>query len=65
MRILLTAGSVLVVTLTVRACEPNVYSTWQGNSLRVALGTEAEEFFKDIVVPTQLLKEADAEQENA
>lgn len=39
-----------------------VYSTWQGNSVRVELGEEAKKRFEDIFQPTQLLKEEDVEQ---
>jgi hypothetical protein len=34
---------------------------WQGNSLRVELGPEAEKAFQDIFSPTQLLKTTDLE----
>jgi hypothetical protein len=40
-----------------------VYSTWQGNSVRVELGEEAAMRFEDIFQPIQILKEEDAEQQ--
>lgn len=39
-----------------------VRSRWQGDSLRVELGPEADETYKDIFVPTQLLRVPDGEQ---
>jgi hypothetical protein len=33
-----------------------IYSTWQGNALRVELGTKEKEEFKDIFAPAQLLR---------
>ncbi len=38
-----------------------VRSGWQGNLLRVDLGQQAEEEFRDIFAPTALLREEDAE----
>ncbi len=38
-----------------------VYSTWQGNTLRVELGTREKDEFKDIFSPAQLLREEIAE----
>ena len=40
-----------------------VYSTWQGNSVRVELGEEAKKTYKDVFSPTQLLREDDDEPE--
>lgn len=34
-----------------------VYSSWQGDSVRVRLGPEEETKFKDVFQPTQLLRE--------
>jgi len=34
-----------------------VYSTWQGNSLRVELGEKEKEDYKDIFSPGELLRE--------
>jgi hypothetical protein len=38
-----------------------VYSTWQGNTLRVELGAREKEEFKDIFSPAQLLRDGSAE----
>jgi hypothetical protein len=38
-----------------------VYSMWQGDSVRVELGKEAEHTHADIFEPTQLVRETDAE----
>ena len=38
-----------------------VYSTWQGNTLRVELGAKEKEEFKDIFSPAQLLRAGSAE----
>jgi hypothetical protein len=37
-----------------------VYSTWQGNTLRVELGAREKDEFKDIFSPAQLLREGSA-----
>lgn len=39
-----------------------VYSTWQGNTLRVELSATEKEEFKDIFAPAQLLRAESAEQ---
>jgi hypothetical protein len=36
-----------------------VYSMWQGNSVRVRLGSEEERTFKDVFGPNELLREMD------
>ena len=38
-----------------------VYEIWQGGNLRIVLGDEEEESFRDIFGPTQLLREDDVE----
>ena len=42
-----------------------VYSTWQGNTLRVELGAKEKEEFKDIFSPAQLLRDGSAEPDAA
>jgi hypothetical protein len=39
-----------------------VYSLWQGSSVRVQIGKEAEDTYKDVFSPMQLVREGDAEQ---
>ena len=48
-----------------RGTVTTVYSAWQGNAVRVKLGSEEEKTFKDVMQPAQLLREGIAEPSSA
>jgi hypothetical protein len=49
--------SVQILTGPYRGKISTVYSTWQGDSVRVSIGEEAKEDFSDVFYPEELLKE--------